>query len=189
MFIEEYPRAVPEELCRKIVDMFEADPARQPSRVNVNGRMKVSDIRTGTRLKPASPAWQPILKDLAPAFIDTMRRYVATYAGLQHLANAEELIFLGPVIERVQPGQGFDWHIDHLSATWQRVVAGLLYLNTVEEGGSTEFADHKTHVKAESGKIVLFPPFWTHLHRGVSPVSHTKYVMGYFWQYPPTAPA
>ncbi|MBX7199328.1 MAG: 2OG-Fe(II) oxygenase [Rhodospirillaceae bacterium] len=184
MFIEEYPGVVSPDLCQKIIALFEADPGKNPSEVNLRGKVKTSSIRTGMRLKPVAPPWQPILKDLAPAFIDTMRNYVVKYEGLQYLANSEELVFVGPVMERVQPGQGFAWHIDHSSATWQRVVAGLLYLNTVDDGGSTEFADQKLHVKCEAGKIALFPPFWTHFHRGVSPVSQTKYVMGYFWQYP-----
>ena len=31
------------------------------------------------------------------------------------------------------------------------------------------------HVKPKAGLLLLFPPFWTHLHRGVSPVSAVKY--------------
>lgn len=172
------------DLCKRIIALFEADPTQEPSSVNVNGRKKFQDIRTGTRVKPASEAWQPLIKELAPAFIDTMRRYVAKHLGLQHLANAEELTFVGPVIERVLPGQGFGWHVDHSAATWQRVVAGLLYLRTIDDGGSTEFADQVLHVKSDEGKIVLFPPYWTHFQRGISPVSQTKYVMGFFWSYP-----
>jgi hypothetical protein len=31
------------------------------------------------------------------------------------------------------------------------------------------------HVKPRAGLLLLFPPFWTHLHRGASPVSAVKY--------------
>lgn len=189
MFVEEYPGAVARDLCQKAIDLFEADPGQKPSEVNLRGRSKISSARTGMRLKPTAAPWRPIIDGMAPAFIDTMRSYVAKHEGLQYIANSEELVFVGPVLERVQPGQGFNWHVDHTSATWQRVVAGLLYLNTVDDGGNTEFADQKLLVKCEAGKIVLFPPFWTHFHRGVTPASQAKYVMGYFWQYPKPAEA
>ncbi len=191
MFIEEYPGAVSPDLCKKIIALFEADPGQEPSSVNFNGRKKFQNIRTGTRVKPNSEAWQPLIEGLAPAFIDTMRRYVTKYPGLQHLTNAEELVFVGPVIERVLPGQGFGWHVDHSAATWQRVVAGLLYLSSINDGGSTEFADQAQHVRSDEGKIVLFPPYWTHFHRGITPTTQTKYVVGYFWSYPspPSTPA
>jgi hypothetical protein len=63
------------------------------------------------------------------------------------------------------------------------VVAGLLYLRTITQGGHTEFAAQDRRIQPEAGKIALFPPFWTHLHRGVSPVSETKYVLSFFWSY------
>ena len=54
---------------------------------------------------------------------------------------------------------------------------------TINTGGHTEFSDGKL-IKPKAGKIVLFPPYWTHFHRGVTPTSETKYVMSYFWTYP-----
>jgi hypothetical protein len=91
------------------------------------------------------------------------------------------------MIERVDPGQGFDWHYDATRSVTDRVAAGLLYLKTVTEGGETEFFDGRK-VKAEAGKIALFPPYWTHLHRGVTPTRETKYVLSYFWIYPAKRP-
>lgn len=183
MFVEEYPGAVAPDLCRKVIALFEADPAQEPTTVIVKGVAMVKDIRSGTRLRPKSAVWQPVIEDLKPAFISTMRSYITKYPGLQHLVNFEELTFFGPTIERVLPGQGFGWHVDHTAATWQRVVAGLLYLNTIAEGGSTEFADQTLHIQPVAGKIALFPPYWTHFHRGVTPAAEAKYVIGFFWSY------
>ena len=183
MFVDEYPGVVSPELCGKIITMFEADPDQEPTKVIVDGVTKVKGFRTGTRLRPTSAVWQPVIQDLAPAFLSTMREYVTKHAGLQHLVNSEELTFLGPMIDRVQPGQSFDWHVDHSAALWDRVVAGLLYLNTIADGGSTEFLDQSMHVKPAAGKITLFPPYWTHMHRGVTPNSETKYLISFFWCY------
>jgi hypothetical protein len=188
MFIEEYPQAVPLALCEEIIAAFEADPTKKPSTVVLGGIAKVSGARTGTRVKLNSEGWSPLVKAVLPALTQTMNLYVAKYPGLQDVVKSESLTLMGPVMERVEPGQGFNWHRDHSAANWQRVVAGLLYLRTIDDGGATEFADQAQAIKSEAGKIALFPPYWTHYHRGVSPGSQVKYVMSYFWAYPPSPP-
>jgi len=97
--------------------------------------------------------------------------------------DGEGLNCTGPVIERVDPGQGFAWHYDQTSHSRQRVLAGLLYLRTIENGGCTEFMEQGVNIQPVAGKIALFPPYWTHMHRGVSPASEAKYVISFFWVY------
>jgi hypothetical protein len=53
----------------------------------------------------------------------------------------------------------------------------MLYLNTVTEGGETEFLYQSKRVKAEKGTIVLCPTGFTHTHRGNPPLTGTKYLM------------
>jgi hypothetical protein len=43
----------------------------------------------------------------------------------------------------------------------------MTYLNTVEEGGGTEFYHQKLTVSAEEGVTVIWPADWTFTHRGV----------------------
>jgi hypothetical protein len=56
-----------------------------------------------------------------------------------------------------------------------RASSICFYLRDIAEGGETEFPFQLRHVKPKAGLLLLFPPFWTHLHRGVSPVSAVKY--------------
>ena len=82
-------------------------------------------------------------------------------------------------IQRYQPTQGF--HVWHPEVTNQgnagRVLVCLLYLNTVEEGGETEFLYQKMRVPAVQGTLAMFPTTWTHLHRGNPPLKGNKYVI------------
>ena len=56
-------------------------------------------------------------------------------------------------------------------------MAVLGYLNDVRgPGGETEFAHQEIKVTPQEGKLVLFPPFWTHLHRGVTLEHGVKYI-------------
>lgn len=185
MFIEEFPGAVSTDLCAKIIACFERDPARNPSRVIVEGKAENHEYRSGTQLRISrqSPEWEALFMTVVPAMRATMEQYMAKHRGLAELVDAEGLDCTLPMIERVDPGQGFDWHYDATRSVTDRVAAGLLYLNDVTDAGETEFVDG-LKVKPAAGKIVLFPPYWTHFHRGVSPARESKYVWSYFWIYP-----
>ena len=52
----------------------------------------------------------------------------------------------------------------------------MVYLNTVKDGGETQFyfQDHKE--KAEQGKLLIWPVDWTHLHRGIPSPTENKYI-------------
>ncbi|MCU0767784.1 MAG: 2OG-Fe(II) oxygenase [Gammaproteobacteria bacterium] len=53
----------------------------------------------------------------------------------------------------------------------------LWYLNDVPgPGGETEFLYQDVKVRPERGKLVLFPPFWTHEHRAAPVRSGAKYI-------------
>ena len=58
----------------------------------------------------------------------------------------------------------------------RRVVSSILYLNDVEEGGETEFYFQGFKIKPKKGRLILFPTFYTHLHKGHKPISNDKYV-------------
>mgnify|MGYP001253549513 FL=1 len=61
----------------------------------------------------------------------------------------------------------------------------MFYLNDVPDGG-TNFPTYNMTTDAVEGRLVLWPPYWTHAHHGI--VSHTqvKYIAtGWFaFQYP-----
>ena len=51
------------------------------------------------------------------------------------------------------------------------------YLNTVEEGGETEFLYQQVKFKPTRNTALLWPGSWTHQHRGNPPVSGNKYIL------------
>jgi len=58
-----------------------------------------------------------------------------------------------------------------------RVLALIYYINDVEEGGETSFHYQKLSVKPKKGTMAIFPPGFTHTHKGHIPVSSDKYVV------------
>jgi hypothetical protein len=81
-------------------------------------------------------------------------------------------------IQKTNPEEGYHvWHCENGShESMRRLLAYIVYLNDVEEGGETEFLYYRKRVKAKRGRIVLWPAGFTHTHRGNPPLSGEKYV-------------
>lgn len=78
---------------------------------------------------------------------------------------------------------GSPWDINEPNGdnrTNTRVLAILVYLNTITDGGGTNFGIHDYSVEAEIGKIVVFPTNWTHPHMGLVPYSSDKWIISSF---------
>jgi hypothetical protein len=52
----------------------------------------------------------------------------------------------------------------------------MYYLNTVKEGGGTYFSNFDLTINAVEGRLVLWPPYWTHMHKGVVSKTFEKYI-------------
>jgi hypothetical protein len=80
--------------------------------------------------------------------------------------------------QKTRPSGGYHmWHCEAGDRnTSNRVLAFTFYLNTVEEGGETEFLYQQKRVKAKENCLCLFPAAFTHTHRGNPPLSGNKYI-------------
>ena len=116
-----------------------------------------------------------------PAFLERFwdkcyPEYVNKYAVLQDMPHHQ---IYHVKVQKTKPTGGYHvWHCESADAiSGRRVLVYTIYLNTIEEGGETEFLYYPRRVKAELGKLVLFPPGFTHTHRGNPPISGTKYIV------------
>ena len=111
-----------------------------------------------------------------------------SYMEIPNYAWPEEIAYEHCRMKRYLPnGQDrFDEHADVRDhATARRFLVMFAYLNTVEEGGETAFYFNDVIIKvsAVAGRIIAFPPFWTHPHAGLSPISGNKYIIGSYLHY------
>ena len=85
------------------------------------------------------------------------------------------------------PTQGYHgWHQDWgrvRESYSRRMLVDMTYLNDVEEGGETEWYHQKLKVKPKQGTMVVWPAYFTHMHKGHIPISNSKYIMNK-WFYP-----
>ncbi len=173
-FIFEVHNALSREICGEIISRFEASPQHQyEGRI---GQLQTRDqsIKRSTDLTVSDkPEW----KDLDQALFGSLGRALG--------AVRERFAFfkgrfkdVGYAIQRTSPGEYYHWHIDGGSHEFShRQLVAVWYLNDVPgPGGETEFLIQQIKVRPEEGKLVLFPPFWTHEHRGVTLEKGLKYI-------------
>jgi hypothetical protein len=70
---------------------------------------------------------------------------------------------------------------EHIDATniesSKRFLVFFAYLND-GDGGGTTFTKNNLTIDRESGKLIMFPPLWTHPHKGDKPIGNPKYIIG-----------
>lgn len=75
------------------------------------------------------------------------------------------------------PGKAFNvWHTEHEAANPYRILCCLLYLS--DHNCGTEFHATGEVILSKKGRLVMFPTFWTHMHRGqVCPDNKDRFIM------------
>jgi hypothetical protein len=173
-FIYEHRRALDAAFCRDAIARFEAATGEQyPGRI---GQQAIEDrsIKRSTDLVVSGKAhWRDIDRSLFRSLALALRALAGRYPFF-----ASGFKDLGYAIQRTLPGEHYHWHIDGGSHQFShRQLVAIWYLNDVPgPGGETEFRAQAVKVRPEEGKLVLFPPFWTHEHRGVTLEAGVKYI-------------
>lgn len=173
-FIFEVSNALPAELCREMIRRFEDKQDQQY--LGRIGQLAEEDqgVKRSTDLVVSGREdWQDIDRNLHKSLSLAMRVFRERFPYFQGPFKD-----VGYQIQRTLPGEYYHWHIDGGSHDFaQRQLVILWYLNDVEgPGGETEFRFQDVKVKPEAGKLIVFPPFWTHEHRGVTLEKGVKYI-------------
>tara|TARA_R100000697_G_scaffold64882_1_gene77729 strand:+ start:102 stop:680 length:579 start_codon:yes stop_codon:yes gene_type:complete len=102
--------------------------------------------------------------------------YVQKYSYLKQLAQH---YILEVKIQKTKVGEGYHtWHCENAGMKARnRILAFMVYLNDVTEGGETEFLYQKCRFKPEKNVMLVWPAQFTHVHRGNPPLSNDKYII------------
>lgn len=176
-FIFAKPHALPDFLCDNMIERFEHSLADQyAGRIGQN-RSSDPSIKKTTDIFVSGddkPHWQDVDNNLHRSLALALREFRERYPYFQGRFKD-----MGYNLQRYQAGEYYHWHIDGGSHQFaMRQLVALWYLNDVpaEAGGATEFLYQNLSVQPEKGKLVLFPPFWTHEHRAGVIKSGVKYI-------------
>lgn len=119
--------------------------------------------------------WSWIGEKFFPPIQDCIGDYLNTFSIL----NEDKFMLYDVKAKKIPPGGGFHrWHYENSTmSSLQRYFVLQLYLNTIDEGGETEFLYVNKRVNAKTGRLVIFPAAFTHTHRGNPPIGQTKYIL------------
>lgn len=117
--------------------------------------------------------------EFADLYNETIGRCLEIYEEqYKHIKQYEDFQQHYINIQRTLPGQGYhSWHCENSGqCNSRRILATMLYLNDDFEGGETEFLYQSRRITPKTGRVVIWPAGWTHVHRGNPPLSGEKFI-------------
>ena len=171
-----YDDVISKEWCNKVIDLFEQEkptfhagfnegdnPRKSYTELDIEGKDKWSDVKE-TFTKVCRQNFQSFIKDVniekhhLPVVVDMENIRIKKY-----VANGKDV---------------FKDHVDVIRSqgpSAKRFLVFIMYLSDVEEGGETNIPRYNIKCKPKAGRILMFPPFWTHPHSGEKVIKGTKY--------------
>lgn len=174
-FIYAVDNAISPAHCAAMVEKFEACLEQQyTGRIGENQQV-AEQVKRSTDLRISGREdWL----EYDSLFRESMRKAILSLSALHPFFAANRFKDMGYNLQRTREGEYYHWHLDagpgELS---QRVLVALWYLNDVPgPGGATEFHHQNLSVQPQAGRLMLFPPFWTHLHQNSTLEKGVKYI-------------
>ena len=165
-----YDRVVSKEWCNKVIDLFEQskkdtfdNDRKSFTELNIEGKEEFKDIKE-TYIRVLRQNLQHFMKEVNienhhfPPIIDMENIRIKKYTD-----NGKDV---------------FKNHVDVLRSqgpSSKRFLVFIMYLSDVEEGGETTIPRYNIKCKPKAGRLLMFPPFWTHPHQGEKVIKGTKY--------------
>lgn len=182
-FIYSKPKALESGFCNDVIRTFEQSNLKQPGAFRHNEDVvQKPDIKRSTDISfdPSflkDPIWGHHLEHLVKTVELGIYDYVSKFDfAISHLSPFR--LDTAFNLQRYEPGEAFyGWHCERagLKAS-SRLFVWMVYLNTVNDGGGTQFYFQNHIEKPEQGKLLIWPVDWMYLHRGLPSLTETKYI-------------
>ena len=194
--VQSYNNTLSKEFCNHVIDLFEQSNNKTEgiSGGGINKNIKDSiDLVVTANLDDSnwSHVYDYVRENLLSNLVDYLGKFPflhmnSQYSSMSSLVRTAQLAFMSSnnaiphmQIQRYVGDQGYyTWHHENSGGhTSKRELAFIYYLNNVD-GGETEMLYNPMKISPETGKLAMFPAYWTHKHRGNPPLEgQTKYIL------------
>lgn len=179
-FIGTYENFLSKEECKKYIDHYKK--LDYLKLINVRNERfdfakdKSIDMITNNQNEFNEIYLNYYLEDFLKSFWEKYMLYYKKYNVLE-LFNKHTMYDFK--LQKTSPEEGYHvWHCENMGKKDRnRIASFIVYLNTIEKGGETEFLYYSKRIKAEEGKLIIFPSSYTHTHRGNPPLEEDKYIL------------
>jgi len=177
-FIKVYDNVISGDFAKQLIAMFEESPEHYEN-ISLDGHRSFTQITLQNH-----PEWKPFCPALQQVFFDYIDRYCKD-CNVNDKMFPQQFAFEQFRMKRYMPN-GVDEFAPHVDVgnyeSARRFLVFFLYLDT-NKAGHTTFPQWDIAVKPETGRMLIFPPSWTHLHAGTKPVEKPKYIIGSYLHY------
>ena len=178
-YIRVYDNVIETSLCKELIEHFENNPKQQEN-VVVEDQMSFKQITLQHH-----DNWKKYCDKLQKVFFSYIETYSKDCDLLSYKVFPEKFAFEMFRMKRYLPNNKdmFDYHVDvgdYQSA--RRFLVFFVYLSD-NEHGHTYFPNYRMSVQPVTGKLLMFPPLWTHVHTGIKPIKEPKYIIGSYLHY------
>ena len=173
-FIFEFNDSLSKDKCDEIIKRFEnSSDQHYQGRIGQNLKEDTSIKKSTDTVISGKDEWKDIDELLFTSLAKALSRVKKQFEFFNGPFKD-----VGYAVQRTKSGEYYHWHVDSGSHQFSdRQLVAIWYLNDIEgPGGETEFLNQAIKIKPETGKLILFPPFWTHEHRGVKLQKGVKYI-------------
>ena len=165
-----YDRVVSKEWCNKVIDLFE----QSKKDTFDNDRKSFTELNIEGKEE---------FKDIKETYIRVLRQNLQHFMKEVNIENHHfpPIIYMENIRIKKYTDNGkdvFKNHVDVLRSqgpSSKRFLVFIMYLSDVEEGGETSIPRYNIKCKPKAGRLLMFPPFWTHPHQGEKVIKGTKY--------------
>lgn len=177
-YISVYDNVLSDEFCDELIAKFEYN--------------KQVQVRRDDKYKTFSEinfAQYPVFAEQQNTILTNIQPYIKRYTEEHNIKFfPEKLGFEQVRMKKYEVGgkEEFREHVDVGDyASARRFLVMFFYLNNIAEGGETAFIgiNDDIRVQPKKGRMLVFPPMWTHPHAGLPPISNAKYICGSYLHY------
>ena len=165
-FIEEYE--LPISVCDNLLNYYKKNTEYKFDRI---------DIKKTTEVHFFNDSNDQTIKDFFNELVKHIIKYVDKYKFKDTIRT-----FKTNKIQHYRSKTGFvELHYERNKKYATRELVYMAYLNTVNDGGGTEFPFQNKIFSAKKGKLLVWPAGFTHPHKGIISSTEEKYIVtGWF---------
>ena len=186
-----YDDVVSKEWCKETIEYYEKikkgyNPKKPEEKMDPRfERPYFADVKTGKKsfteiCLEGKDEWDDVKK----TFLTTCQQYFIKFMKDVNIEKHHMplLIDTEQVHLKKYEANGKDIFKNHCDViqtgpTSKRFLVFIMYLSDVEEGGETHLIRQDIKCKPKAGRLLMFPPYWTHPHQGEKVIKGTKYIL------------
>lgn len=182
--IRVYENILSATICDEIITKFDNDQRRLKGVVGspefgggVRTNVKISTDLQISKLARTDQSWKRYVDIVGNAYMGAISKYSEDVTSMRYLVG--KMGITGFQIQCYPPSKGhYTEHVDANSMMASlRVLSGVIYLNTLEEGGETSFPYQDKKIKPVQGSIAIFPSNFAFPHEALNPIKKPKYII------------